>query len=99
MLLIKTITRNYVIDVDKMTGNPYKLVYSTKQYGIFDIDGINFKSIKEIKLFCYNFPNSKENYIDDIFIEDLQFYGVAKLSEEDINGCSLSIITPQGNFF
>lgn len=95
----KTITRNYVIDVDKMTGNPYKLVYSTKQYGIFDIDGINFKSIKEIKLFCYNFPNSKENYIDDIFIEDLQFYGVAKLSEEDINGCSLSIITPQGNFF
>lgn len=95
----KIITRNYVIDVDKMTGNPYKLVYSTKQYGIFDIDGINFKSIKEIKLFCYNFPNSKENYIDDIFIEDLQFYGVAKLSEEDINGCSLSIITPQGNFF
>lgn len=95
----KIITRNYVIDVDKMTGNPYKLVYSTKQYGIFDIDGINFKSIKEIKLFCYNFPNSKENSIDDIFIEDLQFYGVAKLSEEDINGCSLSIITPQGNFF
>lgn len=95
----KTITRNYVIDVDKMTGNPYKLVYSTKQYGIFDIDGINFKSIKEIRLFCYNFPNSKENYTDDIFIEDLQFYGVAKLSEEDINGCSLSIITPQGNFF
>lgn len=95
----KTITRNYVIDVDKMTGNPYKLVYSTKQYGIFDIDGINFKSIKEIKLFCYNFPNRKENYTDDIFIEDLQFYGVAKLSEEDINGCSLSIITPQGNFF
>lgn len=95
----KIITRNYVIDVDKMTGNPYKLVYSTKQYGIFDIDGINFNSIKEIKLFCYNFPNSKENYIDDIFIEDLQFYGVAKLSEEDINGCSLSIITPQGNFF
>lgn len=95
----KIITRNYIIDVDKMTGNPYKLVYSTKQYGIFDIDGINFKSIKEIKLFCYNFPNSKENYIDDIFIEDLQFYGVAKLSEEDINGCSLSIITPQGNFF
>lgn len=95
----KIITRNYVIDVDKMTGNPYKLIYSTKQYGIFDIDGINFKSIKEIKLFCYNFPNSKENYIDDIFIEDLQFYGVAKLSEEDINGCSLSIITPRGNFF
>ena len=96
-----TVTRYYTVDVDKMIGNPYKLVYETRQYGIFDIDGANFKEVNSISIFTYDFPNSKNDalLVNDIFIRDIEFYGAARLSNEDLDSCSLSLITPQGTFF
>ena len=38
-------TRRYAVDVDKMTGDPYKLMNETRQYGVFEIDGVNFVRI------------------------------------------------------
>ena len=95
------VTRYYIIDVDKMVGNPYKLVYETRQYGIFDIDGANFKEVNSISIFTYDFPNSKEDALlkNDIFIRDLEFYSAERLTDEDLNSCSLTLITPQGTFF
>ncbi|MCC8173199.1 MAG: hypothetical protein LIO65_02045, partial [Odoribacter sp.] len=46
----ETVTRYYTVDVDKMTGNPYKLITATEQYGIFDIDNENFVEINYISL-------------------------------------------------
>lgn len=94
-----TVTRNYVLDVDKMTGNPYKFIDKTSQYVIFDIDGANFKEINYIAIFCNDFVHSKENPPVDIYISDLEFCAVSRLSSDDINNCYLSIITPQGIYF
>ena len=96
-----TVTRYYIVDVDKMIGNPYRLVYETRQYGIFEIDGVNFKEVNSISIFTYDFPNTKENSLleNDIFIRDLEFYGAERLTDEDLNSCSLTLITPQGTFF
>lgn len=95
------VTRYYTVDIDKIVGNPYKLVYETRQYGIFDIDNINFKEVNYISIFTNNFPNSKPDNecIDDIFFSDIEFYGVSKLNDDDISNYSLSLITPQGTFF
>jgi hypothetical protein len=97
----ETVTRYYTIDVDKMTGNPYKLISETRQYGIFEIDNKNFKEINYISIFTYNFPNSKDENlcVDDIFVNDIELYGAEPLSEDDINNYSLTIATPQGKYF
>ena len=45
------VTRYYTVDVDKMRGNPYKILYDTRQYGIFDIDGENFIDVDRQNIF------------------------------------------------
>lgn len=99
--LSQEVTRTYTVDVDKMIGNPYKQITETNQYGIFDIDNENFLRVNYINLFCYSFPNSKEDdeLVDDIFIKDIKLCGVSKISEEDINNYSLTFVTPQGTYF
>ena len=97
-----TVTRFYTVDVDKMVGNPYRIIDETRQYGIFDIDGANFKEINYISLFVYDFPNTKPNSeitSDDIFIRDIELNGAIPLSSDDLNSSSLVFITPQGTFF
>lgn len=95
------VTRYYTVDVDKMRGNPYKILYDTRQYGIFDIDGENFIEIDSISIFCYDFPNSKPSNecIDDIFIKNIELYGAERLSDDDINNYSITFHTPQGIYF
>lgn len=95
------ITRYYTIDVDKMRGNPYKILYDTRQYAIFNIDGENFVDVDSISIFCYGFPNSKpdEECIDDIFIKDFELFGAEKLKDDDLNNYSLTFYTPQGIYF
>jgi len=41
-----------------MVDNPYRLLYDTRQYQIFDIDGINFIQIESIEIFNQDFPNA-----------------------------------------
>lgn len=99
--LNEEVTRIYTVDVDKMIGNPYKQVVETEQYAIFDIDNKNFLRVNYISLFCYGFPNSKEDneLVSDIFIKDIKLYGANRLSETDIDNYSLTFLTPQGTFF
>ena len=95
------VTRYYTVDVDKMRGNPYKILYDTRQYGIFDIDGKNFIDVDSISIFCYDFPNIKPDSqcIDDIFIKDIELCGAERLSDDDISNYSLTFHTPQGIYF
>lgn len=97
----EVVTRYYVIDVDKMTGNPYKLIMDTRQYGIFEIDSANFLDVNYISIFCYDFPNSlpDDQCVDDIFISALELSGANRLDDDDINNYSLTFTTPQGTYF
>lgn len=95
------VTRYYTVDVDKMRGNPYKILYDTRQYGIFDIDGENFIEVDSISIFCYDFPNTKPDSqcIDDIFIKDIELCGAERLTDDDLSNYSLTFHTPQGIYF
>ena len=94
------VTRNYILDVDKMTGNPYKFINETKQMAIFDIDGASFKEVNYIALICYGFPNTREdNFISDIFIKDLELCGTERLTADEINHYAITFVTPQGTYF
>ena len=93
------VTRYYIVDVDKMTGNPYKMITSTRQYGIFDIDNKNFSEVNYISIFCKDFPNTTTGKEADIFVSNIELNGASLLSSDDINSYSLTFVTPQGTFF
>lgn len=93
------ITKNYVVDVNQMIGNPYKITHDTRQYGIFNIDGDNFIDINRIYLFVSDFPNKAANKPADIFIKNLEISAAAALSAEELSSCALTFITPQGVYF
>lgn len=94
------VTRKYIVDVNQMRGDPYKIPHDTRQYGIFDIDGENFKYIKRIYLFVEDFPNSTTLEKDsDIFIKDLELSGAKLLTADELSTCALTFVTPQGTFF
>ena len=95
----KNVLRNYVLDVNQMTGNPYAIKNETRQYGVFDIDGANFQYVNKISLFCYDFPYQEDNQPNDIFIKDIDFCGAVPMGSEALSGCALTFITPQGIYF
>lgn len=95
----KDIKREYIIDIDNMSGSPYEFVNFEKQYGIYNIDTENFLSIEKITIFSKDFPNQDENRPNDIFIKNIQLMGKNALKEEEISNCSLSFITPKGIYF
>ena len=94
------VTRRYAVDVDKMTGDPYKLMNETRQYGVFEIDGVNFVRINQISLFVKDFPNNATGKPTDITISQLELTGAVSLFNEDPNSaCALVLVTPQGYIF
>ena len=95
------VTRTYVVDVNKMIGNPYKLVSATRQYGIFDIDKDNFVRINYIAVFTKDFPHTlpDDQCKDDIFIKDIEISGANRLTNEELNGYSLNFLTVRGTYF
>lgn len=95
----KNVLRNYVLDVNQMTGNPYSIKNETRQYGVFDIDGANFQYVNKISLFCYDFPYQEDNQPNDIFIKNIDFCGAVPMGSEALSGCALTFITPQGIYF
>lgn len=95
----KNVLRNYILDVNQMTGNPYAIKNETRQYGVFDIDGANFQYINKISLFCYDFPYQEDDQPNDIFIKDIDFCGAVPMGSEALSGCALTFITPQGIYF
>ena len=93
------VTRNYILDINQFEGSPYNYPNWKRQFGIFEVDGKNFKYINKVYLFCYDFPNQETGERADIFIKNLELYGTVALSEEDLNSFKLSFITTQGTFF
>lgn len=92
-------TKYYVLNVDRMNGNPYLFSDYTKQIGISEVDGKNFLGINSISIFTAKFPNQQENKPDDIFIRNIRMTAVEALEESQLDGYSLNIITPQGYIF
>lgn len=95
----ETVTKNYVVDVDQMTGNPYNYTIASRQYGIFEVDGANFVSVKQIYIFCYDFPNSDIGKPNDIFVSKVELSAANALDTEELSSCALTFITPQGTYF
>ena len=93
------ITKYYTIDIDKMSGNPYYYPNEVKQYGFFEIDSENFLRINTVALFTKDFLNQDNTKPDDIFISKIQIGGANMMSQEQLNGYSLTILTPKGYIF
>lgn len=67
--------REYTLNIDRMTGQPFNYVAGSNQYAIFDIDSEHLANIYSVKAFCEDFPNQKTgdsqyNYIDGHFEDD-----------------------------
>lgn len=93
------ITRQYIIDVNHIEGNPYKVVNFKRQYGIFDLDTANFIGVSKIYLFAEDFPHIADNKPADIFIKDIEFCGGIASSADELAAYGLVILTPQGTYF
>ena len=95
----EAITKSYIVNVDQMTGNPYNYTVPARQYGIFDVDGANFSSVKQIYLFAYNFPNTAEEKPNDIFVSKVELSAANSLDKEASATCALTFVTPKGTYF
>ena len=95
----EVVTKSYIVNVDKMTGNPYNYTVASRQYGIFDVDGANFISVKQIYLFAYDFPNTAEGKENDIFVSKVELSAANALDKEAAATCALTFVTPQGTYF
>ena len=93
------ITKQYIIDVNHIEGNPYKVVNFKRQYGIFDLDTANFIGVSKIYLFVEDFPHIADNKPADIFIKDIEFCGGIASSADELAAYGLVILTPQGTYF
>lgn len=99
------IIRDYVLDENKMIDNPYNLIYPTRQYAIFDnIDGQHFMTVQKITIFNKDFPGSEgtENIrllSGQIELSDFELSCAVRMSQEELNGLGLSIISPRGLLF
>lgn len=91
--------RQYILDVDVMTGNPYMLVNPTQQEIIAEIDGENFVKIDSITAFVKNFPNQQAGHPADIFLSNISLIGAATLTEQERNGVALCLNFPYGQIF
>lgn len=93
------ILKKFIIDINRMSGNPYVLNNATPQLGYFEIDGENFEYVNNVTIFEKDFPYQATDKDNDIFISELQIFGSNRISEEEYNVARLVINTPQGNYF
>lgn len=81
---------NYTIDSNGMTGSPFQFTSWFDQYQIFPIDVDNFLYVENVRFWCSDFVEETDplmsldrdagGYGDDIFIKDLEMYGLKKIS-------------------
>ena len=101
----KEVIRSYTVDEDNMVDNPYRLIYETRQYQIFNIDGPNFIRVESIEIFSKDFPDATGTVTGtkltsgDIEITTLELSGAVRMSESETSGVAISFYTPQGTFF
>lgn len=94
---------SYTIDSNQMVGSPLNFNMAAEQYSIFPIDKDNFLYIDSILFYSQDFVKKDDAiqadmYGNDIFVQDIEFYGLRKISAK--NGeYALSLSMPQGNTF
>lgn len=94
------IIKYYSINVNNMTGNPYKLLQPTRQYAFFDINNANFIRVNSITAFVQNFPNQDQfNTVEDIFITNISLQAANKMTSDELAGYSINLTTPEGSIF
>lgn len=80
---------SYTIDSNSMTGSPLQYQSYFDQYQIFPVDVENFLYIDQIIFYCKDFVEATDpiqsqdrpiGWGDDIFIKDVEFYGLRKIS-------------------
>lgn len=94
-----TVDRYYIVDIDKMSGDPYAYEEAVDQIIPFDIDSENFCYVKKIELFAKNFIYQDNTKPADIFISNLRFQVANRISDEEFMGTALTVLTPEGNYF
>ena len=92
-------TRNYTINIDSMSGNPYLYIDKTKQFFTIAIDPDEFLGIVSIRPFCKDFPKKAEDMPNDIFFSDLEIYAAAMIENDELNGTRLVFASPKGFIF
>lgn len=96
----ESVVRTYLVNINEMKGNPYNYLTPTEQLIAFDIDGENFQGINKISFYSYNFPVEDEDItIKDLFVSNIVIEGAEKLTEEELLGNSLVLVTPEGIYF
>lgn len=92
------VTRTYVLDVNNMLGQPYKFTLPKEQYAIFEIDGDNLYDIESVFAFCKDFPVTKDNQPNDIFLSNFYLYFAEPVDADALSNASLKILSPNGNY-
>lgn len=90
--------KNYMVDVNQMTGNPYKLTKSTTQKSYFEI-GEGFQYVNKIYIFEKDFPYTDDNKENDIFIKNIFIGGAIGLTSDELLSTRIALETPDGSYF
>lgn len=94
------VSKNYIVDINEMSGNPYNFNSATRQSAIYEINNTNFERIEQVSIFAYDFPNTLEdNFVNDIFVSKVEILGANKISSDELNTYTLSLITKKGIYF
>lgn len=94
------VSKNYIVDINEMSGNPYNFNSATRQSAIYEINNTNFERIEQVSIFAYDFPNTLEdNFVNDIFVSKVEIMGANKVSSDELNAYALSLITKKGIYF
>ena len=88
----------YSLNSNNMLGNPFLYRMSTEQYNIYPIDCGRFKYIESITFYCQNFNAKAMDVIEDIFVSDIEVYGLQELAARN-GDYALKLQFPQGEIF
>lgn len=90
--------KNYMVDINQMIGNPYKLTKSTTQKSYFEI-GEGFQYVNKIYIFEKDFPYTNDNKENDIFIKNIFIGGAIGLTSDELLSTRIMLETPDGSYF
>lgn len=90
--------KNYMVDINQMVGNPYKLTKRTTQKSYFEI-GEGFQYVNKIYIFEKDFPYTNDNKENDIFIKNIFIGGAIGLTSDELLSTRIMLETPDGSYF
>lgn len=93
------ILKTYIVDVNRILGNPYDVVTPQRFYGTFEFDKENYLYVNKIYSFCYDFSIQEPGHEDDIFLSNFEFEAARRLSDYELGSNALILITEKGSYF